>query len=80
MAKATIIDDELALSGSANLDGRSLFLNYEMTIAFYDRQAVSGFVRWIDARRSESEPYVARRPSLLRELAEGLILWLAFQL
>ncbi|MBL8414369.1 MAG: PLDc N-terminal domain-containing protein [Propionivibrio sp.] len=79
-AKAVLIDDELALAGSANLDGRSLFLNYEMTIAFYDRQAVSGFVRWIDARRLESEAYAARRPSLLRELAEGLILWLAFQL
>lgn len=27
-AKAIVIDDELALAGSANLDGRSLFLNY----------------------------------------------------
>ena len=79
-AKAVLIDDELALAGSANLDGRSLFLNYEMTLAFYDRQAVSRFSRWIDARRLESEPYVARRPGILRELAEGLILWLAFQL
>jgi len=51
-----------------------------MMVAFYEPTAVSGFARWIDARRSESEPYVARRPSLLRELAEGLILWLAFQL
>lgn len=33
-AKAVLVDDELALAGSANLDGRSLFLNYEMMIAF----------------------------------------------
>lgn len=79
-AKAVLIDDELALAGSANLDGRSLFLNYEMMVAFYDRKAVRGFARWIEARRDESVPYPARRPSLGREIAEGLLLWLAFQL
>jgi len=79
-AKAVVIDDELALAGSANLDGRSLFLNYEMMVAFYDRKAVRGFARWIEARREESAPYPARRPGLVREVAEGLLLWLAFQL
>lgn len=79
-AKAVIIDDELALAGSANLDGRSLFLNYEMMVAFYDRKAVRAFARWVDARRQEADPYVARRPGIVRELAEGLLLWLAFQL
>ncbi len=79
-AKAVVVDDELVLAGSANLDGRSLYLNYEMMIAFYDRKAVNGFARWVEARRQECAPYVAQRPGLLRELAEGLILWLAFQL
>ena len=79
-AKAVVIDDELALAGSANLDGRSLFLNYEMMVAFYDRKGVRSFARWVDARRQEALPYVARPPGMLRELAEGLLLWLAFQL
>ncbi len=79
-AKAVVVDDELALAGSANLDGRSLFLNYEMMIAFYERKAVRGFARWIEARRLECAPYVAQRPGVLREVAEGLLLWLAFQL
>jgi len=79
-AKAVIIDDELVLSGSANLDGRSLFLNYEMMVAFYDRKAVRAFARWVEARRLAATPYVASRPGMLRELAEGLLLWLAFQL
>lgn len=79
-AKAVLIDDELALAGSANLDGRSLFLNYEMMVAFYDRKAVRVFADWVDARRQEALPYVARRPGVLREVAEGLLLWLAFQL
>ncbi len=79
-AKAVLIDDELALAGSANLDGRSLFLNYEMMVAFYDQPAVMGFSRWVEARRQECNPYPYRRPGVLREVAEGLLLWLAFQL
>ncbi len=79
-AKSVLIDDDLALAGSANLDGRSLFLNYEVMVAFYDRKAVRDFAHWIDARRNESAPYVACRPGMIRELAEGLLLWLAFQL
>lgn len=79
-AKAVLVDDELALVGSANLDGRSLFLNYEMMIAFYDRAAVMEFARWVDGRRKECLPYPYRAPGVLRELAEGLLLWLAFQL
>ncbi len=79
-AKAVLIDDEFALVGSANLDGRSLFLNYEMMVAFYARDAVAAFAAWVEARRRECVPYVAQRPWLVREVAEGLLLWLAFQL
>lgn len=79
-AKAVVIDDEFVLAGSANLDGRSLFLNYEMMIAFYDRKAVRGFAAWVEARRSECDLYVAQAPGMAHELAEGLLLWLAFQL
>lgn len=79
-AKAVLFDDDLALVGSANLDGRSLFLNYEMMVAFYDRRSVGAFATWIESCRSECSPYVARQPWLARELAEGLLLWLAFQL
>ena len=79
-AKAVLIDDDLALAGSANLDGRSLFINYEMMIAFYDQNAVLVFSQWVEARRQECRGYTSQRPGMLRELAEGLLLWLAFQL
>ena len=79
-AKAVLIDDDLALVGSANLDGRSLFLNYEMMVAFYDREAVCAFSEWVEARRQECRRYAVQRPGMLRRLAEGLMLWLAFQL
>jgi cardiolipin synthase len=34
-AKLAVIDDQLALAGSANIDSRNLFLNYELMVAFH---------------------------------------------
>ncbi|MEO7940767.1 MAG: phospholipase D-like domain-containing protein, partial [Burkholderiaceae bacterium] len=79
-AKLIVIDDTLALAGSANLDERSLFLNYELMVAFYDPAAVAGFAGWIDRRHVGAERYRGDRPGLLREMMEGLVRWLAFQL
>lgn len=79
-AKAVVIDDEFALAGSANLDERSLFLNYELMVSFYEPADVKRFAEWIDRQRSKAIPYHAQPPGLLREIAEGLLLWLAFQL
>ena len=42
-AKAAIVDDVLALAGSTNLDGRSLFLNYEVMVAFHDAGDIARF-------------------------------------
>ena len=79
-AKAVVIDDELALAGSANLDARSLFLNYELMVAFYEPADVRRFARWIAGEKATATPIHLRQPGLLRDLAEGLVLWLAFQL
>ena len=79
-AKAVVIDDELALAGSANLDARSLFLNHELMVAFYEPADVRRFADWIEHEATRSERFVARPPGLLRDLAEGLVIWLAFQL
>ena len=79
-AKLAVFDDELALAGSANLDSRSLFLNYELMLAFHDLDDVRSFQGWFDAERQGARPYVARAPSLARDVGEGLLLWLGFQL
>jgi cardiolipin synthase len=79
-AKVVVIDDQLALAGSANLDLRSLFLNYELMLAFYEPADVRRFAAWIEHERRAAAPFVAREPSLPRDLVEGLLLWLAFQL
>jgi len=79
-AKAVVIDDELALVGTANLDERSLFLNYEMMVAFYVSADVARFVQWIERQQNAAVPYCPRPLSFWREIREGLLLWLAFQL
>ena len=79
-AKAVVIDDDLALSGSSNLDARSLFLNYELMMAFYSGADVRRFAGFIEQHREAADRYLAHKPGLLRDLAEGLVLWLAFQL
>lgn len=79
-AKTVVIDDSLALCGSANLDARSMFLNYELMVAFYASTDIAHYAAFIEKQRAASVRYQASKPGLLRDLAEGLLLWLAFQL
>jgi cardiolipin synthase len=79
-AKAIVIDDKLALVGSANLDSRSLFLNYEIMLAFNDENVVKDFEAWIDLQRTDAQIYRPHPPRLPRELLEAMVRWVAFQL
>ncbi|MBV2131662.1 PLDc N-terminal domain-containing protein [Pseudomonas sp. MAP12] len=79
-AKLAVIDDALALSGSANLDSRSLFLNYELMVAFHHSEDVRRFAVWFDRERITASPYVATPPGLFRDAAEGMLQLLGFQL
>ncbi len=79
-AKAVLIDEGLALVGSANLDERSLFLNYELMVAFYDAPVVERFAHWIEGHQRGAMAYEPRPAGLARELVEGVVRWVAFQL
>lgn len=79
-AKLVVTDEVLALAGSANLDPRSLFLNYEVMCAFHVTDDVRRFADWFDQERQTARPYVAKAPGLIRDIAEGMLLWLGFQL
>jgi cardiolipin synthase len=79
-AKAVVFDHSLALSGSVNLDSRSLLLNYECAVVFYGRTQINWLAQWIDAQLAETAPFNSRPPSLLRDLCEGLLLSVAYQL
>jgi cardiolipin synthase len=79
-AKAVVFDESLAISGSPNLDSRSLLLNYECAVVFYGRREIEWLAKWITALRVDSQPFDCRPPGLLRDLAEGLLLSVAYQL
>jgi cardiolipin synthase A/B len=79
-AKLVLTDDVLALAGSANLDSRSLFLNYELMFAFHKAADVRRFADWFDLERRTARPYVPAAPGLMRDVAEGMLLWMGFQL
>ena len=79
-AKAVVIDNEMGLCGSLNLDARSLFLNYEAMAAFYGPAEVQWLSDWYDRQIAGAQPYRARRPSLLRDIFEGVVRAVGFQL
>ncbi len=79
-AKAVVFDESLALSGSVNLDSRSLLLNYECAVAFYAAREIDWLANWIQALIPEAHPFDCRTPGLWRDIAEGLLLTVAYQL
>jgi cardiolipin synthase len=79
-AKAVVADDTVGICGSINLDARSLLINYESAVVFHGADDIEWLARWINALATRGVPFVPRRPNLGRDLAEGLLLMMAFQL
>jgi cardiolipin synthase len=53
-SKLFYVDDYYAQLGSANLDARSLRLNFEMNLEIYDREVVAELARHFENVRSRS--------------------------
>lgn len=79
-AKAVVFDDTIALCGSCNLDSRSLLLNYESHVVFYDAVDIEWLAGWIEALIPNASAFDPRAPGLFRDVCEGLLLTVAFQL
>jgi len=79
-AKAVVFDHSLAICGSPNLDSRSLLLNYESAVVFYGRNEIEWLSTWIHDLMPEATGFENRAPGLMRDLAEGLLLTIAYQL
>ena len=78
-AKALLADD-LALAGSANVDLRSLFLNFELACLFLspsDSEALAAWLTRLDGQTVDYQPVPARWGL---GLVEGLVLLAAFQI
>jgi cardiolipin synthase len=73
-AKMAVVDDAIALAGSANFDSRSLFLNYELMVAFHVPADVRRFADWAERERDSAARCEARAHGLLREVDEGVVL------
>jgi cardiolipin synthase len=79
-AKAVVFDRNIALCGSANLDSRSLLLNYESAVIFYGAAEIEWLARWIYALMPAANEFDDSPPGLWRDVCEGLLLTVAYQL
>lgn len=79
-AKAVVFDEGIALCGSSNLDSRSLLLNYESMVVFYDAREIEWLADWIRALIPSATAFDNRPPELWRDIGEGLLLTVAYQL
>ncbi len=71
-AKMLLMDDEAAVLGSANLDVRSLLLNYETAMVVYSRQDIPAVEEYMSNLALHSRCGVAEA-SLTRALGESIV-------
>ena len=75
-AKSMLMDDKLAMIGSANMDMRSLFLNYEVAMFAYSAKDIATTERWIEKLLAGSQTGVAG-VSGVRDVCEGVVRMMA---
>ncbi len=72
-AKVMVVDDSVALHGSANFDIRSLFVNFEIGMLHHDRADIAIFNKWLDEIKIDCRPFGLEKemhPTQIRRLAE----------
>lgn len=71
-AKLVLMDDELAVIGSANMDMRSLFLNYETAMMVYSEPGIRDIERWITELAAKCECHALESDSHYGTVREGI--------
>ncbi len=71
-AKAVLFDDRLAVIGSANMDMRSLFLNFEVALFVHSPHEVDEVATWAEGLMADSKLEMPV-PGWARELAENVV-------
>jgi cardiolipin synthase len=72
-AKAVVVDDVLAIVGSANMDMRSLFLNYEVALFFGSPAEVEGTASVLEAMMADCVTRLLPARNRATELAEDVV-------
>lgn len=74
-AKCAVIDEELAWISSANLDMRSITLNFEIAAVFYDARCAADIQAYFDELAAESAPVTPESLSSrgIRAVGESLL-------
>lgn len=75
-AKHVVFDDSLAMAGSANLDMRSLYLNYEVALFLHSSTEVDTVADWMQGLMNQSEivPRETMSAGYFRQWVEDLSL------
>jgi len=71
-AKVLLMDDKAAVLGSANMDIRSLYFNYESAMFVYSRDEILQTARWLEQLAAHCQCGIGRA-GLARSLAEGVV-------
>ncbi|MBN1554943.1 MAG: cardiolipin synthase [Phycisphaerae bacterium] len=71
-AKVMLVDDALAVIGSANFDIRSLFLNYEVAMFMYSDDDIAATRQWIETLAKRTEQGM-KKAGPVRDLLEGVV-------
>ncbi len=71
-AKVMVMDDDLTVIGSANLDMRSFFLNYECALFAYDGPSIAASEAWIRRLAADCVEGVGRAGAV-RDVVEGIV-------
>lgn len=78
--KAMIVDEEMALFGSVNLDARSLQVNFELSLALFHPDTCAAICELIDTYHGSSDaidPERWQKRSLIKRLRERLVFFLS---
>lgn len=74
-SKALVVDEQIAIVGSVNLDVRSFQLNFELSFALYNEDSCGKIIELLESYKVESEPVcpkVWENRSNLNQLLERL--------
>lgn len=71
-AKLMVFDEVLAVTGSPNLDMRSMYLNFEIALFHYSPEEIQAIAQWIDGIGTQSDEWTPAPATLTNDWIEGL--------